>query len=149
MVNEPKQMLIREKELKISYILYKMPKIKKLNQNYSALVAIVHVYTTFNNTLITITNISGHTILFAAAGFLGIKGARRGSSFAGQAIANILAKKLLVFGIRFLQIYLKGFGNSRKSVLKGLTTTNLKILSIKNLTLASHNGCRMKKKRRI
>jgi small subunit ribosomal protein S11 len=126
-----------------------MLKIKKLNTKYTSLVGIVYVYNTFNNTLITITNIKGKTLLFGSCGFLGLKGAKRGTTYGGQSIANTLGKKIYEFGIYFLQIRLKGFGNSRKSVLKGFTAANLKIISIKNFNCMRHNGCRAKKIRRI
>jgi small subunit ribosomal protein S11 len=126
-----------------------MLKIKKLNTKYTSLVAIVYVYTTFNNTLITITNIRGKTLLFGSCGFLGLKGAKRNTTYAGQYIANILGKKIYDFGLNFLQIRLKGFGNSRKPILKGFMIANLKIISIKDSNCMAHNGCRAKKQRRI
>lgn len=126
-----------------------MLKTKKLNSQYTSLVGIAYVYTTFNNTLITITNIKGTTLTFGSSGFLGLKGAKRSTAYAGQSIANILGKKISDLGIHFLQIRLKGFGNSRKSVLKGFIAANLKLISIKDFTSIAHNGCRLRKKRRI
>lgn len=126
-----------------------MLKIKTLNSKYSSLIGIVHIYTTFNNTLITISNLKGHTLICASSGFLGLAGSKRSTSYAGQIVANMIGKKVYELGIRFLQIRLKGFGNSRKSVLKGLVTANLKIISLKDITPIAHNGCRSKKKRRI
>jgi small subunit ribosomal protein S11 len=126
---------------------YKM--LKKLNKKYTSLVAIAYVYTTFNNTLITITNIKGTSLIFGSTGFLGLKGAARGTSYAGQSIASFLGKKIFGLGIKFLQIRIKGFGNSRKFLLKGFTDTSLKIISIKDFSSLAHNGCRKKKKKRI
>lgn len=125
-----------------------MFKSKKLG-THSRLIAIIYVYSTFNNTLITITNIDGKVLTFGATGFLNIKGSKRSTAFAGQNIATVLAKKLTNLGIKFLQLKFKGFGISRKSVLKGFSTYNFTILSIKHLQLSAHNGCRQKKKRRI
>jgi small subunit ribosomal protein S11 len=123
--------------------------IKSLNQKYTSQIGIVYVYSTFNNTLITITNIKGKTLVFASAGFLGLKGVRRSTAYAGQTLATMLGKKISELGIHFVQIRLKGFGNARKSVIKGFTATNLEIISIKDFTPIAHNGCRRKKKRRI
>ena len=127
----------------------KMHQIKTLNQKNLHIVAVVYIYTGFNNTLITITNIKGQTILFGSSGLLGFKGAKRGTAFAGQSIADILAKKISMLGFRFLYIQLKGFGSSRKSVLKGFLLSGLKVLMIKDKTNIAHNGCKAKKKRRI
>lgn len=126
-----------------------MKKIKKLTNKYSYLIGIVHVYCSFNNTLITVTNIKGFTILFGSCGFLNLKGAKRGTLYAGQLIAEILGKKMFLLGLRFVFIQFKGFGNARKSILKGLKLSNLKALKIKDCTGVSHNGCKSKKQRRI
>mmetsp|Transcript_31561 Transcript_31561/g.80375 ORF Transcript_31561/g.80375 Transcript_31561/m.80375 type:complete len:134 (+) Transcript_31561:397-798(+) len=123
--------------------------IRNLNQKYTSQIGIIYVYSTFNNTLITITNIKGKTLIFASAGFLGLKGVRRSTAYAGQTLATVLGKKISGLGIHFVQIRLKGFGNARKSVIKGFTATNLEIISIKDFTPIAHNGCRKKKKRRI
>jgi small subunit ribosomal protein S11 len=126
-----------------------MLKIKRLNTKYISIVAIAYVYTTFNNTLITITSIAGKTILFGSSGLLGLKGAKRSTTYAGLSIANTLGRKICESGVYFLQVRLKGFGNSRKFVLKGFIKANLKIISIKDYNSISHNGCRKKKQRRI
>lgn len=113
------------------------------------LIAIAYVYSSLNNTLITITNIKSQTILFGSSGLLALKGAKRSTSFAGQNLAEILGKKVFSIGFRFIYIQIKGFGNSRKSVLKGFMSSNLKIIAIKDCTKISHNGCKAKKRRRI
>lgn len=120
-----------------------------LHKRYLYIIAIVYIYTTFNNTLITITNIKGKTIIFSACGFLNMKGAKRSTPYAGQSLAEFLGKKLFSRGIRLLYIKLKGFGVARKAVVKGFSSTNLKIIRIKDYTSTPHNGCRFKKKRRI
>lgn len=121
----------------------------RLNHKYSYLTGIVYIYLTFNNTLISVTDINGKTILFASSGLLGLKGAKRGTSYAGQSIAMMLSKKLYLLGFRFLYIQLKGFGGARRSVLKGFTFSNFKVISIKDRTAIAHNGCKQRKKRRI
>jgi small subunit ribosomal protein S11 len=126
-----------------------MSKTHKLDRKHTSLIAIVYVYTTFNNTLITITDINGKTLTFGSTGALGLKGAKRSTAYAGQSIATVLGKKLINLGVHFLQIKVKGFGNARKSVLKGFLAASLKIISVKDITSISHNGCRKRKKRRI
>lgn len=121
----------------------------RLNHKYSYLTGIVYIYLTFNNTLISVTDINGKTILFGSSGLLGLKGAKRGTSYAGQSIATMLSKKLYLLGFRFLYIQLKGFGGARRSVLKGFAFSNFKVISIKDHTAIAHNGCKQKKKRRI
>lgn len=126
-----------------------MLKTHKLNIKYISLIGIVYIYTTFNNTLITITDFKGKTLTFGSSGILGLKGSKRSTAYAGQSIATVLGKNLFNLGIKFLQIKIKGFGNARKSVLKGFLAASLKIISIKDVTAVSHNGCRKRKKRRI
>jgi small subunit ribosomal protein S11 len=124
-------------------------KTKKLNNFYKSLVGIAYINTTYNNTLITITTVKGRPLIFGASGFLGLFGSARSSSYAGQAIANSLGKKLLNLRVYFIQIKIKGFGNSRKSILKGFIAANIKVLNIKDVTVNAHNGCRNKKIRRV
>lgn len=126
-----------------------MLKLKKQTTKHSNLIGVVYVQTTFNNTLITVTDVKGKTILFGSSGFLGLKGARRSTPYAGQSIANIIGTKLFNLGFRFLYIQLKNFGSARKSVIKGFILANLKVIIIKDSTPVAHNGCKAKKKRRI
>lgn len=113
------------------------------------LVAFVYINLSFNNTLITITNIKGKTISFGAGGFLGLKGARRSTSYAGQTAAILLGKKIFSLGFRYIILNLNGFGSARKMILKGFVSTKLKVLRIRDTTSIAHNGCKAKKKRRI
>lgn len=124
-------------------------KSQNIKYKTNILVAIVHISLSFNNTLITITNIHGKTISFGAGGFLGLKGAKRSTSYAGQTIAILLGKKIFALGFRYILLNLNGFGSARKTVLKGFLSTKLKILRIKDKTSIAHNGCKAKKKRRI
>jgi small subunit ribosomal protein S11 len=121
--------------------------IKKNKENI--LIAFVYVSLSFNNTIITIANVKGQAISFGAGGFLGFKGARRSTSYAGQTVAVLLGKKLFTLGFRYILLHLNGFGSARKAVLKGLISSKLKILRIKDTTALSHNGCKAKKKRRV
>lgn len=117
--------------------------------NNKHILGIAHVYITFNNTIITVTNIMGKTLAFGSTGILGLKGAKRSTTYAGQSLGTLIGKKVANLGVQFLQIKVKGFGNASKSVLKGLLVSNLKILAIQNVTPITHNGCRAKKVRRI
>jgi len=109
------------------------------------IVAIVYIYTSFNNTLITITNIKGQTVLFASSGCLGLKGSKRSTTFAGQSLADIVGKKMFALDFRFVYIQLKGFWAAKKPSLKGFSSSNFKILRIKDKTNIAHNGCKAKK----
>lgn len=124
-------------------------KYQNLKSKTNILVAFVYINLSFNNTLITVTDLQGKTISFGAGGFLGLKGARRSTAYAGQTIAMLLGKKLFSLGFRYILLNLNGFGSARKTVLKGLISTKLKILRIKDSTGIAHNGCKAKKKRRI
>ena len=93
-------------------------------------IAIVNILCTSNNMLINVSNLDNETIYFSSNGFLGIKGSRRSTSYAGQANANIIGKKLYLLGVRYLYIKIKGFGHGRYSSLKGFHLSGIKILSI-------------------
>jgi small subunit ribosomal protein S11 len=120
-----------------------------LHKKYLYIIAIVYIYTTLNNTLITVTDIQGKVIIFCSAGFLNLKGSKRSTAYAGQSVATLIGKKLVTRGIRLLYVKLKGFGSARRAVLKGFTAANLKIITIKDHTSIPHNGCTPKKQRRI
>jgi small subunit ribosomal protein S11 len=122
---------------------------KTINKKYLYIIGFVFVSCTFNNILITVSSVKGKTLLFSTGGLLGLNGSKRSSSFAGQALGLTLGKKLLFLGIRFLYIKLNGFGNARKPVLKGLVASSLKIIALKDQTVIPHNGCKLKKQRRI
>jgi small subunit ribosomal protein S11 len=124
-------------------------KYQNIKHKTNTLVAFVYINLSFNNTLITITNIHGKTISFGAGGFLGLKGARRSTAYAGQTVALLLGKKLFSLGFRYVLLNLNGFGSARKTVLKGLISSKLKVLRIRDTTSIAHNGCKSKKKRRI
>lgn len=113
------------------------------------LVAFVFISLSFNNTLITITNFNGKTISFGSGGLLGLKGARRSTSYAGQTVATLLGKKIFALGFRYIILNLNGFGSARKTILKGFISTKLRVLRIRDTTSIAHNGCKAKKKRRI
>jgi len=108
-----------------------------------------YVHTTFNNTIITITDIRGNTIAWSSSGVARFKGARRSTSYAAQAAAEDAGKKAMSSGVRLLRVVLKGLGQGRNSSLKGFLSVGLKVSLIADSTPVPHNGCRPPKKRRV
>lgn len=110
---------------------------------------IVNILSSSNNTIINVSTTSCKTLFCGSCGFLNLKGAKRGTSYASQRISNILARKLYSIGFKYIYIKLKGFGNGRYSSLKGFGSSGLKILNIVDKTSVAFNGCKSPKKRRI
>lgn len=108
-----------------------------------------HVYASFTNTIVTITDTQGNVIAWASAGSSGFKGARRSTSYAAQAAAENAGKKAIDIGIRSVKLLIKGLGPGRGSSAKGLVSSGLKITLVGDLTPIPHNGCRAKKRRRV
>lgn len=113
------------------------------------LIALVNIFSTSNNIIINISDIFGKTLFFGSGGLLGIKGSRRSTSYAGEAIANVLGKKLFSSGTKYIYIKLKGFGKGRYSSIKGFSNVGFTILSISDVTSLPFNGCKSSKKRRV
>ncbi len=111
--------------------------------------AIVHIKATFNNTLITITDMNGDTICSSSAGCVGFKGSRKSTPFAAQQAAQRCAAAAKRNGIRELEIRVKGPGSGRESAISALQQTGLRIASIEDVTALPHNGCRPRKRRRV
>ena len=110
---------------------------------------VVHIQSTFNNTIVTITNITGDTISWASSGSSGFKGARKGTPFAAQTAAEKAALEALSTGIKTVEILVKGQGSGRETAIRSIEGTGLEILSIQDITSVPHNGCRPKKRRRV
>ncbi len=108
-----------------------------------------HIYATFNNTIVTITDRQGNTIAWATAGTSGFKGSRKSTPFAAQLAAEDAAKKAMEHGMRNVEVYVKGPGPGRESALRSLQATGFKVLIIKDVTPIPHNGCRPPKRRRV
>jgi len=123
--------------------------IKSKTYKKKNLIAIVNILSTSNNTIINISDIYSKTLFFGSGGLLGIKGSRRSTSYAGQAIAGLLGKKLLSIGVKYIYIKLKGFGKGRYPGVKGFSTLGFNILNISDVTSLPFNGCKPSKKRRI
>ena len=111
--------------------------------------AIAHIQSTFNNTIITITDVSGNTLAWSSSGCQGFKGSRKSTPFAAQLAAEAVARKVLEYGVKNLEIYVKGPGSGREAAIRALNTAGLEISSIKDVTPIPHNGCRPPKKRRV
>jgi len=111
--------------------------------------AIVHIKATFNNTLITVTDLNGDTICSSSTGCVGFKGSRKSTPFAAQQAAQRCAAAAKRNGIRELEIRVKGPGSGRESAISALQQTGLRIVSIEDVTALPHNGCRPRKRRRV
>ena len=119
-------------------------KVKKSVQS-----GVVHVQSTFNNTIITITDPSGSALAWASAGGSGFKGSRKSTPFAAQVAAEECAKKAMDHGVRQATVYIKGPGSGRESAVRAIQAAGIKVTLIKDVTPIPHNGCRPKKRRRV
>lgn len=119
-------------------------RVKKNIQN-----GVAHIASTFNNTLITITDVSGNTIAWSSAGARGFKHSRKSTPFAAQVAAEDAARKAMDHGMKTVVVYLKGPGSGRESALRALQGAGLKVSLIRDVTPIPHNGCRPPKRRRV
>ncbi len=120
---------------------------KRERKNISSGVA--HVNSTFNNTMITITDAQGNTISWSSAGAQGFKGSRKSTPYAAQVAAEDCARKAQEHGMRSLEVEVRGPGSGRESALRALQAAGFQITSIRDVTTIPHNGCRPRKKRRV
>jgi small subunit ribosomal protein S11 len=123
------------------------PKRRKTKRMVSEGVA--HIHSTFNNTIITITDPVGNVLAWASAGSVGFKGSRKGTPFAAQLAAESAAKKAMDSGVRTVQVLVKGPGAGRESALRSLQAVGFTVSVIKDVTPIPHNGCRPPKRRRV
>ena len=126
-----------------------MAQVKKKKIRRNVTVAIAHVKATFNNTTVTITDTKGDTLCWASAGTSGFKGSRKSTPFAGQMAAQQAAEKARKYGMKDVEVRVKGPGSGRESAITALEAAGLKIKSIEDITPLPHNGCRPRKKRRV
>ena len=110
---------------------------------------VAHVNSTFNNTMITITDAQGNTIAWSSAGANGFKGSRKSTPFAAQVAAEEVARKAAEHGMRTLEVEVRGPGSGRESALRALQAAGFMITSIRDVTPIPHNGCRPRKRRRV
>ncbi len=112
-------------------------------------VGVAHVKASFNNIIVTITDVYGNTISWSSAGKNGFKGSRKNTPFASQVSAEAAAKEAYSLGLRRVEVYVKGPGSGREAAIRALNTAGLLITSIKDITPIPHNGCRPPKRRRV
>jgi small subunit ribosomal protein S11 len=120
---------------------------KKLKKNI--LNGVVHIQSTFNNTMITITDVTGNVIAWSSAGARGFKGSRKSTPFAAQVAAGDAAAKAMEHGLKNVQVLVKGPGAGRESALRAIAAAGLKMSLIRDVTPIPHNGCRQPKRRRV
>lgn len=120
---------------------------KKEKKNISS--GVVHIQSTFNNTIVTITDPVGNVLSWSSSGVQGFKGSRKSTPFAAQLAAEDAVKKALEYGMKTVEVFVKGPGAGRESALRSLQSAGFNILSIKDVTPIPHNGCRPPKRRRV
>ena len=119
-------------------------RVKKNVQN-----GICHISSTFNNTIVTITDTAGNALAWSSAGSRGFKGSRKSTPFAAQLTAEDACRKAMEHGLRSVAVYLKGPGSGREAALRSLQSVGLKVTLIRDVTPIPHNGCRPPKRRRV
>jgi small subunit ribosomal protein S11 len=122
---------------------------KKRRTRRNVTVAVVHIRATFNNTTVTVTDTKGDTLCWASAGTSGFKGSRKSTPFAGQCAAQQAAEKAIKFGVKDVDVRVKGPGSGRESAITALQAAGLNVKSLEDCTPIPHNGCRPPKKRRV
>ena len=120
---------------------------KKTKKNVQS--GIAHIQSTFNNTIVTITDVSGNVVAWSSAGVRGFKGSRKSTPFAAQLAAEDACRKAQEHGVRNVAVYLTGPGTGRESALRALQTAGFRISVIRDVTSIPHNGCRPPKRRRV
>ena len=108
---------------------------------------VVHIYATFNNTLVTLTDVQGNVLCWSSSGGAGFKGARKSTPYAAQLASESISQKAKAFGLKSVEVYVKGPGSGRESALRALKG-GFNVTSIRDVTPMPHNGCRLPKKRR-
>ncbi len=108
-----------------------------------------HIQSSFNNTIVTLTDASGNALSWASAGGLGFRGSRKSTPYAAQMAAETATKAALVHGLKTVDVFVKGPGSGREAAIRALAASGLQVLSIKDCTPVPHNGCRPPKRRRV
>jgi small subunit ribosomal protein S11 len=125
------------------------PKPKKKRERKVGINGIAHVHSTFNNTIVTIADMDGHTVSWASAGKVGFKGSRKSTPFAAQIAAEAATKEAISLGLKKVEVWVKGPGAGREAAIRSLQAAGLEISAIKDVTPIPHNGCRPPKRRRV
>lgn len=122
---------------------------RKKRERKNILDGIAHIQSTFNNTIITISDVHGNTVAWSSAGCQGFKGSRKSTPFAAQLAAEDVAKKAQEHGMKNIEVYVKGPGSGREAALRALQARGFNIKLIRDVTPIPHNGCRPPKRRRV
>lgn len=122
---------------------------KKKSARKNVPVGIAHINATFNNTIVTLTDVTGQVLSWSSAGCGGFKGSRKSTPFAAQVAAEAAARKAMEHGVRTVSVLIRGPGAGRESALRALAQSGLNISTIRDITSVPHNGCRPRKRRRI
>ena len=123
--------------------------VKKRREKKNVEKGAAHIKSSFNNTIITITDVAGNTVAWASSGAMGFKGSRKNTPYAAQTAAEAAAKGAMDHGMKTVEVFVKGPGNGREAAIRALQTTGLNITLIKDVTPIPHNGCRPPKRRRV
>jgi small subunit ribosomal protein S11 len=124
-------------------------KAKRRKPRRNVTVGVAYIKATFNNTMVTVTDTKGNTLCWSSSGTSGFKGSRKSTPFAGQLAAQQAAEKAMKFGVKEVDVKVKGPGSGRESAITALQAAGLTIKSIEDITPLPHNGCRPKKRRRV
>ncbi len=122
---------------------------KKKKEKKSVYEGQVYIQATFNNTIVTVTDMNGNVVSWSSAGSLGFRGAKKSTPFAAQSTAETAVQKALGYGLQDVHVYVKGPGVGRESAIRSLGNLGLRVRSIKDITPIPHNGCRPRKSRRV
>ncbi|MBI9108527.1 MAG: 30S ribosomal protein S11 [Spirochaetales bacterium] len=126
-----------------------MAKVKKKKEKKTVQEGNVYIQATFNNTIVTITDLNGNAVSWASAGGLGFRGAKKSTPYAAQTTAETAAKKAMDYGLQSVHVYVKGPGVGRESAIRSLGNLGLWVKGIVDMTPIPHNGCRPRKSRRV
>ena len=124
-------------------------KIRKRREKKNIERGAVHIRSTFNNTIVTITDVAGNALSWASSGGLGFRGSRKSTPFASQMAAETAAKAAMEHGLKSVEVYVKGPGAGREAAIRALQTAGLEVTMVKDVTPIPHNGCRPPKRRRV
>jgi small subunit ribosomal protein S11 len=122
---------------------------KKKKVHLTSNIGVAHIKATFNNTIITITDLDGNALLWSSAGTVGFKGAKKSTPYAAQIASFNVAKKVKEMGLTDVEVLVKGPGPGRESAIRSLQSAGLSVKKVKDVTPTPHNGCRPRKKRRV
>ena len=134
----------KKSEKKIDKKIVKKKKVKRAVDH-----GIAHIQSTFNNTIVSITDMDGSVIAWGSSGLSGFKGTKKGTPFAAQSAAELAATKAIEAGVKQIDVYVKGPGSGRETAIRALQAAGLDVNSIKDVTPIPHNGCRPPKRRRV